>query len=136
VILEQFVFKVLEVPFVDRGRDWDGLDCWGLIRLAYLEIYDIELPSYVDQYDDSCDRETIRKIIELEKDVLWHEVDQPIPGDVALLRILGHALHTGLMVDTRRALHTEINVGPMIEELSSLMWRNRVEGYYRHDALI
>jgi len=136
VTLEQFVFKVLAVPFIDRGRDWDGLDCWGLVRLAYLEIYDIELPSFADRYERSNDYETVTEIIKLEKDGVWNEVDTPREGDGALLKLAGHPTHVGLMVDPLRVLHTERNIGPMIEEVASLMWKDRVEGYYRHDALI
>ncbi len=134
--LEEFVLKVLKVPFVDHGRDWSGLDCWGMIRLAYQEIYGIELISYGERYESSLDLETLQEMIAEEKEELWHEVEDPQIGDLVLLKILGRPIHIGIMVTPRSALHTEDKIGPVIENLHGLAWKNRVEGYYRYATFV
>jgi hypothetical protein len=36
----------LKIPYKDHGRDITGCDCWGLVRIARLELRGEELPSY------------------------------------------------------------------------------------------
>lgn len=39
--------KYVGIPYLDNGRSsLKGLDCWGLIRLVFLDERNIELPSY------------------------------------------------------------------------------------------
>jgi cell wall-associated NlpC family hydrolase len=39
------------LPFLVRGRDARGCDCWGLVRLVLGERFGIEVPSYAGDYE-------------------------------------------------------------------------------------
>lgn len=45
--------KYRDVPYVKHGRDLDGLDCWGLVRLVRIDMGYDELPLFdsVDPLD-------------------------------------------------------------------------------------
>jgi len=40
--------KYIGLPYKHLGRDFDGVDCFGLLRLIYKEELDIVLPDYTD----------------------------------------------------------------------------------------
>jgi hypothetical protein len=42
-------------------------------------------------------------------------------------------IHVGIVIGERplRMLHTEKNIGTVVERVRSLMWWHRVEGFYR-----
>lgn len=133
---EQFVERAIGVPFLDHGRNWDGWDCWGLVRTYYDEVLKINLPShdagYVTAGDNAQDREVIQDMIDSARP-MW-KPSSPEAGDVLLMRISGRPVHVGVIVDSGRFLHTEKRIGTVIERMASPMWARRIEGVYRYAA--
>lgn len=132
--INDFILKVMAVPFKDKGRDYEGLDCWGLCRLGFHEVYGVELPSYLDDYTDAGKTQESRlelsELIALKKRK-WEQVTQYHPMDVALFTLGGMPVHVGLMIDKKNFLHCEKKIGTVIESLNSLMWERRLSGVYR-----
>ena len=137
--LEEFVEKALEVPFLDRGRSYDGWDCWGVICVAYWDVAGIFVPSYADGYKGTSGREEydrLERLVATNRQGDWIPARPPFrPLDVPLFRIAGRPIHVGLMVDHQRMVHSEERVGTFIERLGSPMWTKRLEGVYRHADL-
>ena len=133
--LEEFVKRMLLVPFVERGRDFDGVDCWGVVYLAYCHILGIELPSYIDDYDKKDVRGSSRELGQLVASHLpeWKQVSHPRVMDVAIFLIAGRPVHIGLLVDEQRVLHAEKGAGIFVERLYSPLWARRLEGIYRYE---
>lgn len=137
----QFVDKATSVQFLAGGRNWDGWDCWGLVRTAYQDVRNTTLPMHSD------DHRSIRHLERLEELMRagaafegWEKISErdAQPMDALLLILRGRACHIGLVVDPRRRLflHAEEDAGTTIEQWNRLPWRggavDRVEGFYAH----
>ena len=94
---------LIGIPYVEGGRDATGCDCWGLVRLWYME-RGIELPSY--------DGPTIRHD---HPDLLaaragegpWRQVTEPRVGDLGLWKRPRRELHAGVLVGPDMVLHND-----------------------------
>jgi hypothetical protein len=126
--------KYIGIPFKSNGRDWHGVDCWGLARLVYKEEFGIELPSFTEQYYIT-DTPRIEELINQYKEG-WVPVQEPKCGDLILFRIFGSASHVGILVDEGRFIHSRHGYDVAIAELNSTRWQHRVLGYFRYDSNI
>lgn len=116
----------------DHGRDRDGVDCWGLVRLVYADELGIDLPSYTEVCPDLAERAELGALITGERDRgPWREVTRPEPFDVLLFRIGPHATHVAVAVDHRDMLHVHGHSESCIVSISD-RWRKRLVGVYRY----
>lgn len=117
------------IPYVDRGRDRAGMDCYGLVLLIHREHFGRELPDY--GYASSLDQEAVKGTIAeyLPRD--FEKVDHPEPGDLVMLNILGRPWHCGVYVAPNLMLHAIDRMVSGIDRLDSVRWRRRVIGYFR-----
>ena len=92
------------LPWKDKGRGADGLDCWGLF-LAVFNAAGIELPSYADDYSTAMDRAERASILSGEIGD-WSEVEENREAELdgALLLIAG-GYHVGVIVRRGLMLH-------------------------------
>lgn len=123
--------KYVGIPFADHGRGASGCDCWGLVRLFYRQELGIELSDLGPSYRDTTDAAGMR-LVHADQLACWRRVHAPQPGDVALLNVLGAPVHVGVMLDRRRMLHVQRGIDAAIERIDGPLWRNRLEGFYRH----
>ena len=134
--LDEFVDRALDVPFEERGRSYDGWDCWGLIYVAYRDLYEVELPTYTGEYHSTRRREELQGLIAQRKTGRWELSDPHRSGDVALVRMMGRDCHVGLMLSGWNMLHVQAGVSVVIEPIDRPPWRDRaydkIEGIYRH----
>jgi len=127
----EFVKKALLVPFVEKGRDFEGWDCWGLVYLHYKLVQRVVLPEYLD-YSSTREYRQLRALISQAKPS-WAQVDEPDQGDVAVFNLSGSPTHVALVIDKRNALHAEYKVGTFMEPIKGVVWGKRLEGIYRYD---
>ena len=119
------------LPYVDKGRDRDGVDCWGLVRLGYAELLGIELPSHAEGYVSAEEMADVTRAIRGNMRP-WRQVIRPHALDVVLLRIAGAPVHVGLIVGGGFMLHVHAGIDTALERIDTLVWRRRIVGYYRH----
>lgn len=123
------------IPFVEKGRDRSGADCWGLVRLVLEEQYGIVgLPGYEDGYRDTLDRSGIADAVRSGLLEGWEPATEPGAGVLVILRLAGRPWHCGVMANRTWMLHTVAGAGVCNERIDSMLWRNRVEGFYRYAA--
>jgi len=140
-----WVGTYIGIPFADRGRDRDGLDCWGLARLVYAERFGVMLPSLADGYVGE-DRASVAKLFHAQSGVSldetsaadqdptrhWKLVQSPELGDLASFRIAGKHGHVAVLVSENEFLHAIAGVKSCVERLSSPLWNRRLVGFWRY----
>jgi len=132
--LNDFILKMMNTPFVDKGRDYDGVDCWGVAYLAYRDVFGVQLPHYLDEYDDAGSCRATRGQIEdavMAHRRKWEKVEVPQAMDVVLFCLGGQPIHVGVMIDKNNFIHCEKKIGVVVEGVNRARWALRREGYYR-----
>lgn len=118
------------IPYENRGRTRDGVDCWGLVQLWYREQLDVDVPDYLWAYTAANDKESVSDAIE-ENKANWKKVDEPAYGDVLVFRIMGYPMHVGIKLNGDDFLHAFQGTQSCLERLSSISWSRRLFEVYR-----
>ena len=122
--------KYIGIPFLDKGRDINGIDCWGLVRLVYKQEYSIDLPNFSTNYEAE-DAERMSDLLAQYKEG-WEKIDAPTEGCIVLFNILGVESHMGIAVSSTHFLHARERRDSAIESFESVAWRNRITGFYKY----
>ena len=132
--MELDVSRYIDIPFVEKGRDMSGCDCWGLFYLVYRDLLDIELPLYLDTYQNTEDEKVLGAVIKGEI-VKWTRVSVKNlrVGDGVSIRLKGQPMHVGVYIGNGKFIHCLAGSGTVIEKVNSITWRNRIVGYYRYE---
>jgi len=123
--------RYIEIPFKNKGRDFDGCDCWGLVRLIYHTEFNIELPSFVDVYKDANESKKISKAITENRSLInYKENEAPEYGDIVVFNIQKMPFHVGVYVGRGMVLHVMRGMNSACERISLGKLKGRVEGFY------
>ena len=100
---------------------YDQVNCWGLVRLVYKEIYGVELLEVHEQG-------------ELITDGFWRlvpENENKQTSDVLLFKDSKIDRHVGILLNDHYMLHADRNCGTVIERWGARTWVPRLRGVYR-----
>lgn len=123
--------KYIGIPYTNKGRDFNGCDCWGLVRLIYKEEYEINLLSFYGEYENSEEGVAVKEVVQKGKDLFDNvQKDTPDYGDIIVFNMKGNPCHVGVYVGNGKVLHVLRGTEGVIERLSSHRLKGRVEGYY------
>jgi cell wall-associated NlpC family hydrolase len=119
--------KYVGCKYVPHGRDPSiGLDCYGLAICIYKDM-GITLPDPL--YTDT-EHETNKRILEsLESTIQNEKLEEPEPGCIIELYVLGEPSHIGIYVGNGDFIHTQKILGVVIDKL--YRWGKRIKGFYR-----
>lgn len=125
--------RYIGLPFLLRGRDRRGLDCWGLVRLVLAEQFAFSVPCLAKEYPHTSAAETLANVVRREIPQ-WRAIPAGAEelGDVIVLRMRGAPMHVGIVIGDGQMLHIEQGINSAIERYGSLRWQSRVEGFYRY----
>jgi cell wall-associated NlpC family hydrolase len=117
--------KYIGIPFKYGGRDYNELDCYGLVMLLYKELQGIELPDF----NSPSFLSEIHDLIALEKQK-WTPCELEV-GAVLLFSIKGYGSHVAYYIGDDSFIHTwEATNGVTIERLG-ISWAHRLLGCYK-----
>lgn len=136
--VKDFTIRIMEVPYKLGGRCNEGLDCWGLVVMAYKDLFGLDVPTYEDTAWSVSNDDTTSEDIKnhLERSAPFVEVEKPHYGDFVLVNILGQPVHIGFMIDHKTMLHTSEKTGVVCEDIGGMKWKKRIKGFYRHVEMI
>lgn len=115
------------IPYVLGGASFDGVDCYGLVRLVFAHDLDITLRALPDPGNPQA-----REAAILQGRHLWRRVDTPCAYDVVRLRRHGWPQHLGIVQEGRRVLHADEHIGHVISESMEGSIRHAIVDYWRH----
>jgi cell wall-associated NlpC family hydrolase len=129
VLVQRFRLReFIGIPYRPGGRDFQGCDCWGLVRLFYLGL-DIELP---DQVISPQDLSGIDQAVR-EDMPRWIKVSAEEVPSVALFCLSKSGLidHMGVNIGGSRMLHTIAGKSAHLVRLDHPFYRARRIGFYQ-----
>lgn len=127
--------QYIGIPYVDKGRDPQGWDCWGLVRYCLEEHFGLVLPSFDEEYVSARDIRRVEELYRTYSERDWRKLTngQERPGDVVHMRLRNRPIHVGLVIGEGYMLHVEEGVATAAERYKSLQWKDRVLGIYRYE---
>lgn len=125
----QWAENYIDLPYADRGRTRDGVDCYGLYALVQREVFGVQVPDYV--YASAESARAVARTVKSHLNADWDKVTDPRPGDLVLLKIGGEPWHCGVYMAERLMLHASAGQLSGMEWLDDVRWEHRNLGVYR-----
>ncbi len=116
---------LIGVPFMDGGRDKDGMDCWGLVR----ECFRRQGIAVRDYSISAMEEVKISEQMEKERP-LWEKLHEPRDGCLVLMRTDSSlwANHAGIYIGDGKFIHAYPSAGVCISAIKR--WKSHIVGYY------
>lgn len=129
-----WVNTYIGIPFVSGGRDINGCDCYGLVRLILSQEYGYTLPLLSSEYTNALNAsETGPLFVHHAPLLLGEQITQPEPAAVLLIRNLGFRCHVALYAGDDYIIHSRRRVGTVCERIENIRMFGTAEGWYRID---
>lgn len=138
----EFIEKVIFTPYKNMGRDFNGLDCYGIWWLAAVNVMGIQNPpKFSDRYQDSANTIEVARLIKSEQPS-WLPVASPEQsrfGDIVLMSVfcskkrLRLPSHCALSLGSDRFIEIDVGwSGPQTRYYRSELSKHRLVGIYRY----
>ncbi len=105
---QEFINKVIGLPWVNRASSFDEVDCWGLVTLYYKHVLGIDLPIITGYAKGECDtshgwQSGINQ---------WQQMDRPSVNGLLFTCYKGdEPSHVGITISAIKVLHARGFVG-------------------------
>ena len=134
LIAQSELVRLMAVPYLRRGRDTKGWDCYGLYRYMLHQEFGVEVHSF-EEYPTEHGRVADLAITEAihRRIPLWSRVERgsEFRGCGVVFNVAGNPLHVGYILEPGTMLHAMEGRGTCIERYDSLNWVKRIEGIYK-----
>ena len=125
------ISRFIGIPFVSQGRSFKGCDCYGLVKLYYKEVLNIELPETVITAEQP--RRTFANYLnEISKN--WNDTVPQTNAVVAMAVNAQHptlVTHFAVMIDDKRFIDTRENRSSYLTSIDDERIKNQIKGFYK-----
>ena len=125
------ISKFVGIPFVSKGRSFNGCDCYGLVKLYYKEILNIDIPETIITAEQP--RRTFANYLnEISKN--WTATTPAKNVVVAMSVNAEHpnlVTHFAVMIDDKRFIDTRENMSSYLTSIDDERIKNQVQGFYK-----
>jgi murein DD-endopeptidase len=125
------ISKFIGIPFVSKGRSFNGCDCYGLVKLYYKEILNIDIPETIITAEQP--RRTFANYLnEISKN--WTATTPAKNVVVAMSVNAEHpnlVTHFAVMIDDKRFIDTRENMSSYLTSIDDEKIKNQIKGFYK-----
>ncbi|WP_418186723.1 NlpC/P60 family protein [Aliarcobacter lanthieri] len=119
------------IPYQDGGRDLQGCDCYGLVKLYYKEMLNIDIPeSRIIATQPK--RIFLNYLNELNEN--WNKIEKPIKHSVvAFMYNPNHpkiVTHFGVMIDDKTVLHCLNKINSHISKIDDIRVQPFIKAFH------
>ena len=129
--------KYINIPYKHLGRNTEGVDCYGLVRLVYETEKGIILPEFQYEFDwvsEGCNH-VVDGMNSPEIISNWAKVNKPYkPLDIIIFYLSNKkvvANHIGIIINDDKFLHVRIRYPSCVDRLSGF-WESRIYAALRY----
>jgi cell wall-associated NlpC family hydrolase len=125
------ISNFIGIPFVSKGRSFNGCDCYGLVKLYYKEILNIDIPETIITAEQP--RRTFANYLnEISKN--WTATTPAKNVVVAMSVNAEHpnlVTHFAVMIDDKRFIDTRENMSSYLTSIDDEKIKNQIKGFYK-----
>ena len=131
LVINMFYEKFLGIPYRHHGRDFNGVDCLGLLFLYQKELFDRDLPDWYYEEDWSKNgKDYIAENYErIAEKVTTLEVHDVVMFTLNLCTCIPN--HLGIFVEKPDKIIKATKSGVILCSMNTPVLKNRIEGFYR-----
>jgi len=130
--LNEFLKKMMAIPYVHKGRGYDGADCGGAIMIFYRDFLGITLPDFNIDYDEDWTLKSDKSLFIENYYKFFDKVDKPESFDIILFQNKrGIAYHGVIVLSNGKFLHLSKS-GVSINRYSEETFQRSLNGFYHY----
>lgn len=125
--------EYLTIPYLHQGRTDKGADCFGLLRLYYLNELGIDLPDFTEDYPPEWWKTSKNYFLDLYSKFNFSRVDSPQVHDLVMFKNSATAVgHVGIILDDSNFLHMSRS-GCGTSNYIYGIWQRQIHSIYRYN---
>lgn len=130
--------KYINIPYKYMGRDFDGVDCYGLMYIIYKYERKIELPDFLEiKYDKNWYKKGGNHVLDCRGSIknTWDDVSEPYKMFDGLLFYLNSKKivnHVGMYIGNGKFIHVHEGTNSCIERLDTKIWLSNLYSAIRY----